>query len=113
MRATLASLDTVLAEPIEDCLLPDADGRPCVEAKTPLDLEAELGMPGGHIFHRDLSWPFAADPTREAGAWGVETPHERDPAVRRGRRRAAVSAASPATTPPWRCWVPDPVVPTR
>jgi phytoene dehydrogenase-like protein len=76
LRATLASLNSVLAEPIEDCLLAGPDGKPCVEAKTPLDLEAELGLPAGHIFHRDLSWPFAEDPT-QAGRWGVETAHER------------------------------------
>ncbi|MEV4053770.1 NAD(P)/FAD-dependent oxidoreductase [Amycolatopsis sp. NPDC049688] len=76
LRATLASLNSVLAEPIEDCLLSGPDGKPCVEAKTPLDLEAELGLPAGHIFHRDLSWPFAEDPA-QAGRWGVETPHER------------------------------------
>ncbi|MFI6032241.1 phytoene desaturase family protein [Amycolatopsis magusensis] len=74
LTATLASLNSVLAEPIEDCLWRDADGRPCVEAKTPLDLEAELGLPGGHIFHRDLSWPYATEGT---GRWGVETAHER------------------------------------
>ena len=49
----------MLAEPIEDCLLRDADGEPCLEAKTPLDLEDELALPGGNIFHRDLAWPFA------------------------------------------------------
>ena len=76
LRATLASLNSVLAEPIEDCLLRDAAGNPCVEAKTPLDLEAELGLPAGHIFHRDLAWPFAVDPA-QAGRWGVETAHER------------------------------------
>ncbi|MET8851786.1 NAD(P)/FAD-dependent oxidoreductase [Amycolatopsis sp. NPDC004625] len=76
LRATLASLNSVLAEPIEDCLLSGPDGKPCVEAKTPLDLEAELGLPAGHIFHRDLSWPFAEDPA-QAGRWGVETAHER------------------------------------
>ncbi|MEV7096371.1 NAD(P)/FAD-dependent oxidoreductase [Amycolatopsis sp. NPDC051045] len=76
LRATLASLNSVLAEPIEDCLLTAPDGRPAVEAKTPLDLEAELGLPAGHIFHRDLSWPFAEDPA-QAGRWGVETAHER------------------------------------
>ncbi|VVJ20273.1 Beta-carotene ketolase [Amycolatopsis camponoti] len=76
LRATLASLNSVLAEPIEDCLLTAPDGKPCVEAKTPLDLESELGLPAGHIFHRDLAWPFATDPAQE-GKWGVETPHER------------------------------------
>ncbi|KFZ80708.1 FAD-dependent oxidoreductase [Amycolatopsis sp. MJM2582] len=76
LRATLSSLDSVLAEPIEDCVLRAPDGRLCVEAKTPLDLEAELGLPAGHIFHRDLSWPYAAD-ADQVGLWGVETAHER------------------------------------
>ncbi|MFD2469769.1 phytoene desaturase family protein [Amycolatopsis silviterrae] len=75
LRATLASLDSVLDEPIEDCLLLDAEGKPCVEAKTPLDLEAELGLPRGHIFHRDLSWPYGED--EAVGKWGVETGDER------------------------------------
>jgi phytoene dehydrogenase-like protein len=66
----LAGLNRHLAEPIQDCLARDAEGRPCLEARTPLDLEAELGMPGGHIFHGDLDWPFAED---EPGGWGVET----------------------------------------
>ena len=72
VEATLASLNSVLAEPIEDCLMLDADGRPCLEARTPLELEAELGLPGGNIFHRELSWPFAELP-EEVGRWGVET----------------------------------------
>jgi hypothetical protein len=38
------------------------------------ELEAELALPGGHIFHRDLSWPFAEDEAG-AGTWGVETAH--------------------------------------
>jgi phytoene dehydrogenase-like protein len=76
LRATLDSLNAVLAEPIEECLWRDVNGWPCIEAKTPLDLEAELGLPAGHIFHRDLQWPYAPDPDR-AGAWGVETGHER------------------------------------
>ncbi len=74
LDATLASLDSVLAEPIADCLLSDAEGRPCIEARSPMDLEGELRMPGGHIFHRDLSWPFAEE-DREVGRWGVETAH--------------------------------------
>ncbi|MGC0418085.1 phytoene desaturase family protein [Embleya sp. AB8] len=76
LRAMLDSVDGVLAEPIEDCLLRDADGNPCLEVHTPLDLEHELGLPAGHIFHRDLSWPYATDP-ETAGTWGVETPHPR------------------------------------
>ncbi|WP_163508802.1 phytoene desaturase family protein [Fodinicola acaciae] len=76
LRATIASLNSVLAEPIEDCLLRDGSGNPCIEAKTPLDLETELGLPAGHIFHRDLSWPYARDPA-QVGRWGVETSYDR------------------------------------
>ncbi|GGT37080.1 oxidoreductase [Streptomyces kurssanovii] len=74
LAATLAELDAYLAEPIADCLALDANGEPCIEAKTPLDLERELRLPGGHIFHRDLSWPYAT-PTGTTGRWGVETAH--------------------------------------
>ncbi|WP_316767256.1 phytoene desaturase family protein [Streptomyces sasae] len=72
LKSTLAQLDAHLAEPLADCLALDADGRPCIEAKTPLDLEHDLRLPGGNIFHRDLSWPYAQETT---GRWGVETPH--------------------------------------
>jgi phytoene dehydrogenase-like protein len=70
LKATLAQLDAHLAEPITDCLATDADGRPCIEAKTPLDLERDLRLPGGNIFHRELAWPHAQEGT---GRWGVET----------------------------------------
>ncbi|MEV6980614.1 NAD(P)/FAD-dependent oxidoreductase [Sphaerisporangium sp. NPDC051017] len=86
LAATLASINSVLAEPIEDCLLRAPDGSPCLEAKTPVDLETEAGLPGGHIFHRDLSWPFAEDPA-EAGRWGVETAHPRVLLCGAGARR--------------------------
>jgi phytoene dehydrogenase-like protein len=72
VQATLRSLNSVLAEPIEDCLAVGADREPCLEARTPVELEDELGMPGGHIFHRDLRWPFA-ESDYEIGRWGVET----------------------------------------
>jgi phytoene dehydrogenase-like protein len=72
VEATLESLNSALAEPIEDCLLRTPDGLPCLEAKTPLDLEDELAMPRGNIFHRDLAWPFAEHEDEEGG-WGTET----------------------------------------
>ncbi|MGA5037807.1 phytoene desaturase family protein [Streptomyces capoamus] len=72
LRSTLAQLDAHLAEPLADCLATDADGRPCIEAKTPLDLERDLRLPGGNIFHRALSWPYAQE---GGGRWGVETRH--------------------------------------
>lgn len=72
LKATLAELEAHLEEPLADCLALDADGAPCIEAKTPLDLERDLRLPGGHIFHRDLAFPYAAP---ETGRWGVETAH--------------------------------------
>ncbi|MFP3989706.1 NAD(P)/FAD-dependent oxidoreductase [Streptomyces sp. E11-3] len=72
LKSTLAQLDAHLAEPLADCLATDADGRPCIEAKSPLDLERELRLPGGNIFHRDLAFPYA---TEDSGRWGVETAH--------------------------------------
>lgn len=77
--AALHSLNTVLAEPIQDVVMLDRHGRPCVEAKTTGDLEQSLGMTAGNIFHGALSWPFAED-TEEldtpAKRWGVSTAHE-------------------------------------
>ncbi|MFD5317475.1 phytoene desaturase family protein [Streptomyces sp. NPDC127098] len=78
LAATLGTLNGLLAEPVDDCLAVDATGRPCVEAKTPLDLEAEIGLPGGHIFHGDLAFPFAEDDEETASPaarWGVATGH--------------------------------------
>jgi phytoene dehydrogenase-like protein len=74
VQATLRAINSVLAEPLEECLWLDPAGVPCLEARSPPELEAELGLPGGHIFHRDLSWPFA-ESDEEVGAWGVETVH--------------------------------------
>ena len=86
LQATLASLDSALAEPILDCVWRDADGRPCIEARSPLDLEAELGLPGGNIFHRDLSWPFA-EREEDVGSWGGETDDPRVVLCGAGARR--------------------------
>ncbi|WBQ03375.1 phytoene desaturase family protein [Kribbella sp. CA-293567] len=72
VRRTLAGLESYLAEPLDPCIARDPDGNPCIEAKTPLDIEESVGMPGGHIFHGDLQWPWAEDDS-QAGRWGVET----------------------------------------
>ncbi|HEU0182202.1 MAG TPA: NAD(P)/FAD-dependent oxidoreductase [Agromyces mariniharenae] len=76
----LASLDSVIAEPIADVIATDAAGRPCIEVKTTLDLEEALRMPGGNIFHGPLSWPWAEDDAplaTPAERWGVATRHPR------------------------------------
>ncbi|WP_353815248.1 phytoene desaturase family protein [Agromyces sp. SYSU T00266] len=78
--AVLASLDSVLAEPIADVIATDAAGRPCIEVKTTRDLEQALNMPGGNIFHGPLSWPWTepdAEPATPAERWGVATAHPR------------------------------------
>jgi phytoene dehydrogenase-like protein len=72
LDAALSSLQSVLSEPLEDCLLRAPDGSPCIEIHTPYDLQADLAMPGGNIFHGDLAWPWA-EADAEVGAWGVET----------------------------------------
>jgi phytoene dehydrogenase-like protein len=72
VRRVLAGLESYLAEPLEPCIARDADGNLCIEAKTPVDIEESVGMPGGHIFHGDLQWPWA-EADSEAGRWGVET----------------------------------------
>lgn len=79
-EAVLASLNSVLAEPIETVIAADASGRPCIETKTTLDLEEALRMPGGNIFHGPLSWPWAEDGaplTTPAERWGVATRYPR------------------------------------
>jgi phytoene dehydrogenase-like protein len=88
--AVLSSLNSVLAEPIQDVLLDDANGLPCIETTTTLDLERTLGMTGGNIFHGGLSWPFANDDERldtPARQWGVATAHERILLCGSGARR--------------------------
>ncbi|HEY4631506.1 MAG TPA: NAD(P)/FAD-dependent oxidoreductase [Blastococcus sp.] len=76
VRRVVAQLDAHLEEPLLDCLARDAAGAPCLQAASPLDVEASLAMPGGHIFHGDLAWPVAPSPD-EVGTWGVATPHPR------------------------------------
>jgi phytoene dehydrogenase-like protein len=76
VQRAIAALNEHLIDPIESVIARDADGRPCVEAKIPQDIEADLGMPGGHIFHGDLSWPWAPDTAAldtPAARWGVAT----------------------------------------
>ena len=94
LAATLRSLDSVLAEPIGDCVLLAPDGSPCVEARTPLDLQSDVGLPGGHIFHGDLSWPWATTPDL-VGTWGVETTNPKIMLCGAGARRGGGVSAIP------------------
>jgi phytoene dehydrogenase-like protein len=78
-RAVLDSLNSVLAEPVEDLLMLDENGKPCIEAKTTQDLQDALRLPGGNIFHGALEWPFVEDGddlSSPAKRWGVATKQE-------------------------------------
>jgi phytoene dehydrogenase-like protein len=72
LEKAIAGLNKYLAEPLEDVIAMSKDGKPCIEAKSPLDLEADVYLPRGNIFHKDLSLPFA-ESDEEVGKWGVET----------------------------------------
>lgn len=74
-KRTLAGLNDYLMRPIDDYLALDDEGKPCIEVKTPQELEAALGLPRGNIFHADLQFPWKADD--DLRKWGVETPIDR------------------------------------
>ncbi|MFT4136522.1 phytoene desaturase family protein [Microbacterium sp.] len=90
LAAAQRTLDSVLAEPIADCLYEAPDGTPCIEARTTADLEASLGMIGGDIFHGALDWPWAGDDDpldTPAERWGVKTAFPRILLCGSGARR--------------------------
>jgi phytoene dehydrogenase-like protein len=70
-KAAIESLNQYLIDPIESVLAQSLNGEPSIEVKTPLDIEAAIGLPRGNIFHRDLTFPFRED--GDAPSWGVET----------------------------------------
>lgn len=78
-KRALASLNEYLAEPIESVLAPCGDGSLAIEVKSPLDLEKDISLPRGNIFHRDLDFPFFENGRPSGGTpqWGAETddPH--------------------------------------
>jgi phytoene dehydrogenase-like protein len=89
-KAVVASLNSVLAEPLEDLLLKDKNGQPCIETKTTQDLEEALKLPGGNIFHGPLEWPFVeddADLSTPEKRWGVATDDDRILLCGSGARR--------------------------
>jgi phytoene dehydrogenase-like protein len=76
VERVLDAINEHLEEPLESCLAVDSKGKPCLEAKTPQDIDTALAMPGGHIFHGDLSWPWAPNRARldtPDQRWGVAT----------------------------------------
>ena len=74
-RRFLDGMNRWLAEPLEDCLAVARDGTPCIESKSPVDIEDALGLYHGNIFQSALTFPFAASKA-DAGTWGVDTEFE-------------------------------------
>jgi len=70
-KRCLDALNTYLLDPIESVLAVNSDGSLCIEVKSPLDLEKDVRLPGGNIFHRDLNFPFKEE--GDTQIWGVET----------------------------------------
>jgi phytoene dehydrogenase-like protein len=70
-KKLLAQLNEYLLDPIEECLAVAKDGSLCIEVKSPIDIEADVSLPRGNIFQKDLSMPFREDGTEPS--WGVET----------------------------------------
>jgi len=68
--AALAAMQLHLAEPLLDCMAHDRDGRPCLDVASPLDVEASVRMPGGNIFHGELSWPWLTDDPEDGQVGG-------------------------------------------
>ena len=71
----IAGLNSFLAEPVQDCLALARDGSPCLEYKSPVDIEDALGLYHGNIFQNALTFPFAEN-NDDASTWGVETEYE-------------------------------------
>ncbi|MEV7395767.1 NAD(P)/FAD-dependent oxidoreductase [Aeromicrobium sp. NPDC092404] len=79
----LDAINAHLAEPLEPLILG-------VEHKTPAQVEEALAMPGGHIFHGDLQWPWLEEdekPRHPGERWGVATDHPRVLLCGSGARR--------------------------
>jgi phytoene dehydrogenase-like protein len=70
-KRCLDALNSYLLDPIESVLAVNSDGSVCIEVKSPLDLERDVRLPRGNIFHRDLSFPFKEEGDEQI--WGVET----------------------------------------
>jgi phytoene dehydrogenase-like protein len=94
LAAAIRSINTVLDEPLQSVILRDSAGRLCLEVHTPVDLEEDLALPGGNIFHRSLQWPWA-ETEAQVGTWGVETAYNSVMLCGAGARRGGGVSAIP------------------
>lgn len=68
----LEGLNRICDQPLMECLARRGDGTPCIDIHTPQDLEREVDLDQGNIFHNQPSW-FFTDQADLAGNWGCET----------------------------------------
>jgi phytoene dehydrogenase-like protein len=73
-RRLFDQINAYLIDPLEECLARDGNGDLAIEIKSPIDLEEEIGLPLGNIFHADLTFPWRED--HETIRWGSETEFE-------------------------------------
>ena len=73
----LAGLDRVCSESFIECLARDRNGQPCIEIKTQVDLERDVDLDLGNIFHNTLSRFFTDDPEQigQRGRRDPSSPH--------------------------------------
>ena len=77
VRRVVAQLDAHLEEPLLDCLARDAAGEPCLQAASPVDVEA-VRWPCRAGTSSTATWPGRSRrDDEEVGTWGVATGHPR------------------------------------
>jgi hypothetical protein len=102
LAATLRSLNSVLAEPIEDCLWHDA-GAPAWRRSPRRSSSSSWPCPEGTS--STGTWPgHSPRPSRRSGAGASRPRTPTSGCAGRGPAGAVASAASPATTRRERCW---------
>ena len=75
-KRAMEGLNQYLIDPMEEVLAVNKDGSFAIEVKSPLDLEADVRLPRGNIFHRDLDFPFKEE-GEDRKVWGSETASKR------------------------------------
>jgi phytoene dehydrogenase-like protein len=76
----LRSLSSVFSDDVEDLIVLDALGAPCIRTWTSVDVENDFGCPGGHLAQARLAWPFVEEHEALSSPeerWGVNTRHDR------------------------------------
>jgi phytoene dehydrogenase-like protein len=75
-QRAIDGLNEYLLDPIEEVLAVNQDGTLAIEVKSQLDIEVDIRLPRGNIFHRDLDFPFKEDGD-DGKIWGSETKSKR------------------------------------